>query len=94
MCYFGLDPNLVDISLPKGEQMNPDFVALNPNHKIPLFVDDDGFILRESTTIMQYLAEKEMEHSLYSDNLKTCADINRWLAWNIAYWSSACGIYI
>ena len=40
--HLGLDPELIDVSLPEGEQMKPDFVALNPNHKIPTFIDDVG----------------------------------------------------
>ncbi len=92
--HLGLEPELINISLPKGEHMNPDFVALNPNHKIPVFVDDDGFTLWESTAIMQYLANKESGHTLYSDDIKGQADINRWLHWNIAHWSPACGVYV
>jgi len=92
--HLGLEPELINVSLPKGEHMNPDFVALNPNHKIPVFVDDDGFTLWESTAIMQYLANKESGHTLYSDDIKVQADINRWLHWNIAHWSPACGVYV
>ena len=74
--------------------MKPDFVALNPNHKIPTFIDDDGFTLWESTAIMKYLAKKESGHTLYPDDLKLQADIDRWMCWNIAHWSPACGVYV
>jgi len=92
--HLGLDPELIDVSIPKGEQMNSDFVALNPNHKIPTFIDDDGFTLWESTAIMQYLAKRESGHTLYSDDIKVQADINKWLAWNISHWSPSCGVYV
>jgi glutathione S-transferase len=92
--HLGLDPELIGLSLPRGEHMNPDFVALNPNHKIPVFIDDDGFTLWESTAIMLYLASKESGHTLYSDDIKVQANINKWLYWNIAHWSPACGIYV
>jgi GST-like protein len=51
----------VDIS--KGEQLKPDFVALNPNSKIPAIVDLDGpsgkpLKLFESGAILIYLADK------------------------------------
>ena len=92
--HLGLDPELVELSIPKGEHMNPDFVALNPNHKIPTFVNDDGFTLWESSAIMQYLANKEPGHTLYSDDIKVQADINRWMFWDIAHWSPACGVYV
>ncbi|MCR6630899.1 MAG: glutathione S-transferase N-terminal domain-containing protein [Magnetospirillum sp.] len=51
----------VDIS--KGDQFTPDFVAINPNSKIPAIVDQDGpggkpLAVFESGAILIYLAEK------------------------------------
>jgi GSH-dependent disulfide-bond oxidoreductase len=47
----------VDIS--KGEQFQPDFLAISPNNKIPAIVDDEtGIRLMESGAIMLYLADK------------------------------------
>ena len=40
-----------------GEQMTPEFTALNPNNKIPVLVDDD-VVVSESGAILIYLAEK------------------------------------
>jgi GST-like protein len=40
-----------------GEQMTPEFTALNPNNKIPVLVDDD-ITVTESGAILIYLAEK------------------------------------
>ena len=48
---------LVDIE--KGEQMKPEFLALNPNNKIPVIVDrDSGQAVFESGAILFYLAQK------------------------------------
>lgn len=42
-----------------GEQFAPDFVAMNPNAKIPLIVDHEtGQVVYESNAILLYLAEK------------------------------------
>jgi GST-like protein len=55
------DYHLVDIT--KGDQFKPDFIAINPNSKIPSLVDQEGpdgkpFSVFESGAILIYLAEK------------------------------------
>ncbi|MET3828133.1 GST-like protein [Sphingomonas sp. PvP055] len=54
---LGLDYALHGINVRKGEQKTPDFVALNPNAKVPVMVDGD-LVLTESAAILVYLAEK------------------------------------
>ncbi|QCI63082.1 glutathione S-transferase N-terminal domain-containing protein [Phreatobacter stygius] len=55
------EPHLVDIG--KNESWTPEFLALNPNGKIPAIIDPDGpgdkpLALFESGAILIYLAEK------------------------------------
>jgi GSH-dependent disulfide-bond oxidoreductase len=55
--------NPISVNILKGEQFSPEFLKLNPNHKIPVLVDPDGpdgkpFSLFESGAILLYLAEK------------------------------------
>ncbi len=45
----------VDIGAP--EHPTPEFIALTPNHKIPV-IDDGGLVIWESGAILLYLAEK------------------------------------
>lgn len=58
----GLAYALKPVNVWAGEQFAPDFVALNPNAKVPVLVDPDGpdgrVIVFESIAILQYLAEK------------------------------------
>lgn len=53
---MGLDYKVHRIWL-GGEQLTPEFTALNPNNKIPVLVDD-GIVVTESGAILLYLAEK------------------------------------
>jgi len=59
----GLPYNVHKVDIGKGEQFTPEFVALNPNGKIPAIVDPDGpdgkpISLFESGAILVYLAGK------------------------------------
>ncbi|OUL27463.1 glutathione S-transferase [Nostoc sp. RF31YmG] len=52
----GLDFELIEMKL-DGDQFQPEFVALNPFHHIPVLVDD-GFRVVESLAILDYLEAK------------------------------------
>ena len=45
------------VDLGKNEQLTPAFLALNPNHKIPV-LEDEGLVIWESGAILLHLAEK------------------------------------
>lgn len=60
---MGIEYNPHTISIVKGEQFTPEFIAINPNSKIPAITDPNGpdgkpFNLFESGAILVYLAEK------------------------------------
>jgi GSH-dependent disulfide-bond oxidoreductase len=58
---LGLPYRTKVVELMKGEQFKPEFLAINPNNKIPAIVDHDvpgGLRLFESGAILVYLAEK------------------------------------
>jgi len=51
--------NVHKIDITKNDQFTPEFVAINPNSKIPAIVDHDtGITVFESGAILIYLAEK------------------------------------
>ena len=59
----GLAYNVHKVHIGQGDQFKPEFVAINPNSKIPAIVDSDGpdgepFALFESGAILVYLAGK------------------------------------
>lgn len=76
-----------------GEFKRPEYLAINPNASLPALVDDD-FVLWESNAILQYAADKHQRHDYYPTDLKTRADINRWLLWEANQWFPACYVYL
>jgi len=58
----GLAYNVHAVNISAGEQFSPEFLAINPNHRIPAMVDQDGpagpLKVFESGAILIYLAEK------------------------------------
>jgi GST-like protein len=54
---LGLPYEPIPIDTRKGDQFAPDFLALNPNGKVPVLVDDPDVIF-DSNAILLYLAEK------------------------------------
>jgi GST-like protein len=53
----GLDYEPTPIDTRKGDQFAADFLAVNPNGKVPAIVDD-GKVIFDSNAILLYLAEK------------------------------------
>lgn len=54
---LGLDYEVQRLDLQAGDQMKPEFLALNPNHKIPV-LEDDGRVVWESGAILLHLGEE------------------------------------
>ncbi|MHB8534998.1 MAG: glutathione S-transferase family protein [Sulfuricaulis sp.] len=69
------------VNLMGGEQYKPEYLALNPNGKVPA-IDDDGFVLWESQAIMRYLCEKHKAKSWYPAEPRARAQVEAWLDWN------------
>jgi glutathione S-transferase len=59
----GAEYRLIKVNIRAGEQKAPDFLALNPNGKVPVIVDPQGpggqpVVVTESAAILIYLGEK------------------------------------
>jgi glutathione S-transferase len=90
--HLGLDCELREIDLGRGDQRAPGYVALNPNQKMPT-LEDDGFVVWESNAILFYLASKRPESGLWPADVRGQADVLRWLAWQGAHWDAeSCGM--
>lgn len=69
------------VDLTKREHLTPEYLALNPNGKVPV-IDDDGFLVWESQAIMRYLADKHKAHAWYPVEPRARARVEQWLDWN------------
>ncbi len=71
----------------RGDQLTPEYLALNPNKKMPT-LEDEGFVVWESNAILFYMAAKRPHGGLWPSDLRGQADVLRWLAWKGAHWDA------
>jgi glutathione S-transferase len=88
--HLGLDVELVQPAM--GDLKKPEYLAINPNGKVPTLVDGD-LKLWESRSIMQYLAAKKPDSALWPNDAKRRADIARWQFWEATHLSRGTGAY-
>lgn len=90
---IGAPYKLVHVDYFKGAQKEMPYIGLNPNASVPAMRDGD-FELWESNAILIYAADKMSSYSAYPVDIKTRADINRWLFWESSSWFAACYVYL
>ncbi|MFI5314576.1 MAG: glutathione S-transferase family protein [Myxococcota bacterium] len=78
---LGVPYQLVRVDFDGGASRTPEFLALNPNGRVPV-LDDGGLVLFESLAINLYLAEKYGSDSLWP---KAAADRARAVQWS--FWA-------
>lgn len=57
LSHLDLDYERVSVDLEAEENKTPEFLALNPNHRVPVLVRDGKTAIFESAAILVYLAE-------------------------------------
>jgi glutathione S-transferase len=80
---LGIQVEFVPVDLPKGVQRRAAFLAINPNGRVPVLVEDD-LVLWESTAILRYLATKG-GGALVPTDPRAQAEVDRWLSWQLAH---------
>jgi len=83
---LGIELETQTLDLRAGEQRTPEYLALNPNGKVPTLVDGDT-VLWESNAIMCYLAGKG-DTELWPKSAKRY-DILRWMFWESNHLTNA-----
>lgn len=83
--HTGAPVEFVLIDLTKGQHKTPEFLAINPNGKIPALRDGDTHVW-ESCAIMCYLAQKTGSDLWPSDPAQQ-VEVLRWMQWDTAHFS-------
>lgn len=81
---LGIPLERVPVSIQKGENRTPEYLAKNPNGKIPT-LEEEGFFLWESGAILKYLAAKHPEKGLLPIDPKALLLLDQWLLWWTAH---------
>ena len=76
----GLQYERINAGLEHGVNKTPEYLAMNPTGLVPT-IEDDGFKLWESHSIVRYLAAKHAAGTLYPADLRARADAERWMDW-------------
>lgn len=86
--YLGLDTEIIQVDMAQGQHKSPEFLAMNPNGKIPT-LDDNGFHVWESNAIVTYLAGKKPESNLLPTDLQGRTKVDKWMNWQGAHYGAA-----
>jgi glutathione S-transferase len=87
--YLNSPVDFVRVDLGKGEHKKPEYLAINPNGKVPTLTDGD-VKLWESNAIMAYLA-RAAGSGLWPQDDDRKLDVVRWLSWNSEHFTRHAG---
>lgn len=74
----------IDAGMQFGRTTEPEYLAMNPNARVPTLVDGD-YALWESNSIMRYLCLAYRPDSpIYPQGPKRRAAVDRWLDWTLS----------
>lgn len=71
-----------DIGGAFGRNDSPEYLAMNPNGRVPVVIDD-GFVMWESSSIIRYLARKS-KSDLYPSDFAARQTVERWMDWELS----------
>ena len=80
---LGLDYDQTEIGGPFGGNREPDYLALNPNGRVPTIIDGD-LVLWESNSIVRYLAATHDPGGLIPTEPGGRALVERWMDWELS----------
>jgi len=81
---IGLAFDRVDMGREFAGNREPAYLALNPNGIVPTIVEDDGFAVWESNTIIRYLAKRYGPAGFYPADARCAAIGEQWMDWQLS----------
>src|SRR5436853_3930798 len=84
----GVEYKIVPCNIQRGDQFTPEFLAINPNHRMPTMVDHAPkgggapIAVFESGAIMMYIAEKVGK--FWPQDVRGKYEVTEWLIWQMA----------
>jgi GST-like protein len=84
----GLRYNVVPCNIGRGDQFKPEFLKINPNHRMPVLVDHEPagggapISVFESGAIMMYIAEKAGK--FWPQDIRGKYEVTEWVMWQMA----------
>lgn len=86
--YLSSPVEFIHVDLRRGEHKTPEFLAMNPNGKVPV-LQDGGRSLWESNAIMCYLSDAAKSDLWPHDSRQI--DVLRWLSWDAHHFTRHAG---
>jgi glutathione S-transferase len=87
--HLHLPVEFVHVDLGANEQHRPEYLAINPNAKVPTLVDGNNTVW-ESSAIMMYLAQ-QANSDLWPTDRVAQVQVVQWLSWDAAHFSRHAG---
>src|SRR6266850_2169868 len=81
---LGLKYERIDAGMQFGVNNTPEYRRMNPTGLVPT-IEDDGFVLWESHSIVRYLAARHGAGTLWPNDLRARADAERWMDWAFTF---------
>lgn len=84
LCELDLAYERIDAGMQFGRTREPEYLAMNPNARVPTMVDGD-YVLWESNSIMRYLClAYGADSPIYPKEPRRRAAVDRWLDWTLS----------
>jgi len=77
---IGIAYERIDVGGKFGGNDTPEYLAKNPTGLVPVF-EEDGFTLPESNAIVRYLCARDAAGTLWPDDPRERAQVDRWMEW-------------